>query len=121
MRRYKKKKAKNIDTIIAETHVDNNINIRDTYNNALQYEYNEMPIEISEKNLNRILVNNIRHDHSNYDINRKQLRGDNKKYYTMYKNTVLNKISDHYPYLQKECDRQKRKEIVMIKINKHRG
>mgnify|MGYP003321335147 CR=1 FL=1 len=63
------------------------------------------------------MVNNIRHNYSNYDettrlVNRIN-RSDND--YNQYKNCVLNKIADAYPFLKKECERQKRR-FDMVKI-----
>lgn len=97
-------------SIINNTKVNNNINLRDALDNALKYEYDEnTPIEFKEYNINRIMVNSIRHDYSNYELGLKQVHKLNlpEDMYFRYKNIVLDQISYQYPFLKDECERQK--------------
>ena len=100
----------------------NSINItskdyRDIFEDGISYEYGDQLDEYYERNINAIMVNNIRHNCSNYDKSLKQMRRINRSDndYYQYKNCVLEKISNKYPYLKDECYRQKRK-IDLVKI-----
>jgi len=90
---------------------------RKIFEDAIQYEYGKSLDEYYENNINAIMVNNIRHNYSNYDELIKQVkrihRTDND--YDQYKNCTLNKIAEAYPFLKKECERQKR-QFDMVKI-----
>ena len=84
---------------------------REVFDNAIQFEYGEPLDEYLEKNINAIMVNNIRHNCSNYDQMLKPMhkirRSDND--YIQYKNSVLDKIATVYPSLEEACNKQKRK------------
>lgn len=109
----KKKNKKDINTIINNIEVDKDINIREAYDDAIKYEMNKVPIEIRENKAYRLLVNNMRHEHTNYDKNLKNVYHiNNSRYYNLYKNTVLNKISSQYPYLYDECNKQLQGRVV---------
>ena len=69
----KKRNNKNINTILNEIQVDKDINIREAYDDAIKYEMHEVPIEIREDKAYRLLVNNMRHEHTNYDKNLKNV------------------------------------------------
>ena len=83
----------------------------------------EKIIEYYENDINAIMVNNIRHNYSNYDQVIKQVykvnRSDND--YEQYKNSVLDKIANTYPFLKDECARQKRKFDMVKVINTEVG
>lgn len=85
--------------------------IRNIYDDSIKYMYgNNVPIEIKESQLNRVMVNYIRHAKSNYNKSLKKIRkiNDSKEtYYHIYKNDILNKIENKYPILKEECNRQK--------------
>ncbi len=86
---------------------------RKTYENAVSYKYGEIPMEISERNANKLLVNCLRHEHSNYD----KIRHTNfNKQYPYCKNAVLEQIAIKYPSLENECNRQKRNIIFVRKV-----
>lgn len=107
-----------VSEILDNIKVYKDINIREIYDEAVLHYVDEQPIEIKEYNMYRVLVNNIRHSHTNYEDNLKDVykAGSNNKYYPMYKNQVLKEISNQYPYLKEECDKQKRREIIAKKI-----
>lgn len=94
-------------------------NCREIFDNAIQFGYGKPLDEYSEKSINAIMVNDIRHNCSNYDQVLKVIyrihRSDND--YIQYKNSVLDKISNVYPFLKDECDKQKRK-LDMVKVCK---
>lgn len=90
---------------------------REIFDNAVQFGYGEPLEEYSEKSINAIMVNDIRHNCSNYDQVLKRIykirRSDND--YAQYKNSVLEKIANTYPGLRDECLKQKRKfDMVVI-------
>lgn len=82
--------------------------------------YNENQIDIGKDNyaskksdklfLQRIMVNYIRHELTSYDAQLIKIFGkvgtDNA--YVDIRKKVLDKISETYPHLRKECERQKR-------------
>lgn len=93
--------------------------IRDIYDRAIAYAYDGIPMQIPEGKIKRIMVNEIRHDYTNYDEGlrtMKKLDRDRKDdtYYHIYKNYILQKIQEQYEYLEDECKRQKT-NIVMAK------
>ena len=94
-----------------------NVDCRKIFEDAVKYEYGKPLDEYTENNIAAIMVNNIRHNYSNYDQMLKQIhrihRTDND--YEQYKNSVLEKIAIAYPFLENECNRQKRK-FNMVKI-----
>ena len=99
--------------------IDNGIDCREIFDNAIQFKYGGPLEEYSEKSINAIMVNDIRHNYSNYDQMLKSVyrvhRCDND--YIQYKNSVLDKISIAYPFLKDECIKQKHKND-MVKICK---
>lgn len=90
---------------------------REIFDNAVGYAYGEPLDEYSEKSIYAIMVNDIRHNYSNYDQILKSSYGVYRSEYDyiQYKNAVLNKIASVYPSLEAECNRQKRK-LDMVKI-----
>lgn len=113
-RKQRKKSASNITSILNNISIDENINMRQAYDDAMKYEMNYIPIQIREDKAYRILVNNIRHKHTNYDKNLKNIYHiKNNMYYNVYKNQVLSNISDNYPYLLDECNKQKQYQTVI--------
>ena len=78
---------------------------------------------IKEHTMHRILVNNIRHDHTNYDKGLRKIKRQYGVYYdesvyTQYKNAVLTKIAMNYPFLAEECARQKGELYMSKTINR---
>ena len=78
-----------------------------------------------ERDLKHAMVNQIRHEESNYDlylrdINRisRSINDYNTSYYR-FKNATLTKIAEVYPFLEDQCRQQKRK-VNMIKIKHNR-
>lgn len=113
-RKQRKKSTSNITSILNNISIDENINMRQAYDDAMKYEMNYTPIQIREDKAYRILVNNIRHKHTNYDKNLKNIYHiKNNMYYNVYKNQVLSNISDNYPYLLDECNKQKQYQTVI--------
>lgn len=90
---------------------------REILNNAVKFVYGNPVNEYYESDICAIMVNNIRHNYSNYD---EILNGEHGIYrsrndYIQYKNSILEKISNVYPYLKHECYKQKR-ECNMVKV-----
>lgn len=113
-RKQHKKSIPNIASILNNISIDENINMRQAYDDAMKYEMNCTPVQIREDKAYRILVNNIRHKHTNYDKNLKNIYHiKNNMYYNVYKNQVLSNISDNYPYLLNECNKQKQYQTVI--------
>ncbi len=95
------------------------VDCRKIFEDAVRYEYNNPLYEYTENNIDAIMVNNIRHNYSNYDQVLKQIHRINRcdNDYEQYKNSVLEKIAIAYPFLKNECLRQKR-IFDMVKIVK---
>ena len=112
----KKKRNKNISEILNGITVEKDIDIRQTYDNAIKYEMRKVPIEIREDKAYRLLVNSMRHEHTNYDKNLKTVYHiNNNRYYNLYKNTVLNEISREYK--NKVITIDKKPAIIMISLS----
>lgn len=80
----------------------------------------EKQLEFRERDINAILVNQIRHGYTNYEKSLKQIRKIRKNeelYYRRYKNVVLDKISEKYPQLRYACKKQKY-SINIVNITK---
>ena len=108
----------NIINIIYSIKVDNNSNLRSIFDDALNYEFteSEIPLEFREGNIQRILVNSIRHSYSNYEKGLKKVyRLKSEKDYYRYKNATLERIAIGYPTLRDECERKKHK-LCMVNI-----
>lgn len=103
-----------IDSIIIE-----DVDYREIFDNAVQFEYGDLLLEYTENHVEKIMVNNIRHNFSNYDQITKCMhkikRNNSESDYIQYKNSVLDKIGNKYSFLRNECDKQKRK-FDMVKI-----
>ena len=100
----------NIINIINSIKVDNNSNLRNIFDDALNYEFteSEIPLEFREGNIQRILVNSIRHSYSNYEAGLKNVhRLKSEDDYFRYKNATLERIAREYSTLRDECERQK--------------
>lgn len=112
-----------INNAINNIKVKNDINLRSAYENAVLYSMHKVPNCIDNHSLHRFLVNEIRHNYSNYDksLNRINRSTRNRKvkegYYIQYKNAVLNKIGTLYPSLKDECNNQKQ-EFEMVTLIK---
>jgi hypothetical protein len=91
---------------------------RDIFDSAVDFNYSGNPIEFkSQDKLNRLMVNTIRHSFTNYDDNLRvihRLKTVPNAYYR-YKNSVLTSIAMKYPFLEEECNNQKRK-MLMVKV-----
>ena len=117
MKRRRNNKKKNINEIINEVTVEKDIDIRKVYEDANMRDINRIPITIREDKAYRLLVNGIRHEHTNYENNLKNVYHIcNSRYYNLYKNTVLNNISTEYPYLSEECNKQLQGRVVAIVV-----
>ena len=123
--RYSKIKSdmdKTVDlyNAINSTNIENK-SCREIFDSAAQFAYGKPLLEYSEKSIEAIMVNDIRHNYSNYDRVLKKVYKINRTDddYNQYKNSVLEKISDTYPFLKDECDKQKR-NFDMVKICKQR-
>lgn len=109
-------KIKNYYNLINSIEIEN-ADYREIFDNAVKYVYHDPLNEYTENGINAIMVNNIRHNYSNYDqITRLIHRIHRCDYdYEQYKNCVLEKISNAYPLLEHECKRQKY-QINMVKV-----
>lgn len=118
---YIDKKPIQFNTIIQNIRIEQNYDLRDIFNNALSYQYNESerPIIFKENDIKRFMVNSIRHNYSNYEDGLKQIHRlkMHEDIYFRYKNIVLNKISEMYPFLYDECKSQKH-DVYMVDIIK---
>lgn len=102
-----------LNSIIDNIQINDNIDMRQIYNNSFEYSScNKIPVMIPEPTLYRFIINEIRHNESNYEKLLREVykinKNDKNNYmYMKYKNAVLDKISNMYPCLKKECDNQK--------------
>lgn len=87
------------------------IEFRKLYEDAISFNYKEIPLEINEFKAKRLLVNCMRHKYSNYDKIRYKTHN---RQYEHCKNTVLDQIAIKYPALEKECNKQK-VDIIFVK------
>lgn len=103
-----------IDSVIVE-----NKDYREIFDDAVQFKYGECLNEYYENDINAIMVNNIRHNCSNYDQLFKQMHMIHRSNmdYHQYKNCTLEKISNAYPFLKDECKRQKCKFNMVEIVN----
>ena len=123
--RFNMIKTKN--KLISQINVNSVENARMILDSALSYRNNvsEDGLSYREDDLHRIMVNNIRHEQCPYDKSLNKLRKVSYKakynkqvMYHLYKNATLTAISREYPFLEKECDRQKYR-MPMIKLVKN--
>ena len=113
----RKRNKRDINKILNGIKVDKDVDMRKAYDDAIKYESNKIPLEVREDKVYRVLVNNIRHKHTNYDKNLKNVYHiKNNAYYPIYKNKVLNQISNEYPYLSDECNRQLQGKVVIVVV-----
>ena len=119
--RNNRDKTKDLYDTINSTIIEENVDYRKVFENAVQYAYGEPLDEYNEKSIDAIIVNDIRHNYSNYDQMLKKVYRINRtdRDYEQYKNSVLEKISNAYPALKDECEKQKR-DFDMVKICKKR-
>lgn len=115
-------------SMINSLDVEDNINIRGVLNDALSYAktVSEDGLEFQERDIKHLLINNIRHEKSNYDDGLRKIhkiarkldhRSRNSSSYYLYKNATLDRISKAYPFLEKECKEQKHR-MNMVKIKR---
>ena len=109
--------------IISNLSIDK-VPIRKIYDDSIKFIYKKKkPLEIKEKTIYRCMVNDIRHNHTNYDMNLKKIYKiddiDTRRYY-MYKNATLDIIAENYPSLKEECNNQKT-HVIMARYKKKRG
>lgn len=122
-KRRKREKISNMDKTISIHNLINSTVIfdkdyREIFDDAVKFAYGEPLDEYSEKSINAIMVNDIRHNCSNYEQNLKPMHRIHRtdKDYIQYKNSVLDKISKTYTSLEDECNRQKSKlDMVIVK------
>lgn len=110
-------KSKELFGLIDSLHIDN-IDYRTILDSAAYYGYGSRNDQYNEKDIIAIMVNNIRHDYSNYESGLKYINRikRSKTDYAQYKNSILQKIADSYPALKYECEKQKHKvDMVIIK------
>lgn len=104
---------KEVDKVISNFRLDKRKNARKILNGALSYRYRraEKPIEYRNGDIERFMVNHIRHSYSTYNNDLRRIHriddNDSEINYIAYKNNVLNEISQKYPYLDDECKKQK--------------
>lgn len=95
------------------------IDVRDIYDQAMRYHYHKPVVEVNESTIQRLMVNVIRHDHTNYENYLKKihkLRKCKKELsYSIYKNEILREIANQYPSLSEECNHQKNM-VQMVKV-----
>ncbi len=97
---------------------------RNILDSALSYRYRraETPIEFEERDLDRMMVNHIRHRCSNYNKQLRKLHRIDYTYnnpnYIFYKNNVLDRISKEYPYLSNECNNQKMRMPLVFHVRR---
>lgn len=118
-RKYIKKsyiqKTDDYINIINNTNIQKT-NYRDIFDGAVKFVYTEDKVEYNESQVDKLMVNYIRHSLSNYDNNLKNAKMHRTiKDYNLYKNSVLDKISYEYPFLSDECNKQKEK-VNMVNI-----
>ena len=129
-RRAKPRKPIDIDQerrkLVQSIHVNNNSdNARSILEDALEYvdRPSDGVVEYRERNLKRIMVNEVRHNQTTYEQGLKAIyratrnvsQREQDRIYKLYKNATLERISQSYPYLQDECNKQKYKaELVRI-------
>ena len=90
------------------------IPIRNIYDEAVAYLNTTHPNtnkqEVFEDRIKRLMVNQIRHNYTNYDEELRKLKRvkrEDQTYYYLYKNYTLKKIQEQYQYLEDACKRQK--------------
>ena len=110
------------ETLINNINVNYIENHRLIFEDALEYSKwaSEDCPEYKERDLKRIMVNNIRHEQCDYDKALNKLRKasykarqDSHVAYHLYKNATLSAIAKQYPYLEDECARQKYRMPMM--------
>lgn len=81
------------------------IPIRQVYEEALLYQYGNIPYIIKENEVKRLMINLLRHKYTNYDKGLFFIKkmGNMSPDYRVYKNAVINEISSKYPILSDEC------------------
>lgn len=112
--------TKGMRAISDSTYIRERDNIRTIYEDAQMHTNGGIPLEVNEEKIHRIMVNEIRHRHSNYNSNLKHVHRMDRKndaQYYLYKNIVLEKIATAYPFLAEECRDQKYR-INMVRIRK---
>jgi len=114
------------EKLINDINVNYIENSRSIFDNASEHSFwaSDDKLEYKERDLKRIMVNNIRHTQCEYDkaLNKltrvsRKARQDSQIAYHLYKNATLNAIGKQYPYLEEECARQKHK-VPMMRIVK---
>lgn len=114
--------------IINGVYIEPKNNIREVLDDALRYpnDASEDGLEYREGDIKHLLVNHIRHEKTNYESGLKSIhkvgvkldrRYRNCASYYLYKNATLEKISQAYPFLERECDQQKR-QMNMLRVKK---
>lgn len=114
-------RSKKMQHINDNTCIERCQDIRQIYDRAQMYaSRGRMPLEVTEDQIHRIMVNEIRHTYSNYGNNLRYVHMMDKKndsQYYLYKNIILDRIATAYPFLADECRDQKYK-INMVRIRK---
>ena len=130
-----KRRSSQLDDIIAvrcrsaidNISIDSSRNVRSILDDAL--EFNNMASDdklvYREREVKHYMVNHIRHSATSYEIVLKTIHRvsapqdfqTRELNYHMYKNAILERISQAYPFLKSECDAQKYK-INMVKIKR---
>jgi hypothetical protein len=96
---------------------------RELYEDSIAFRYNDkVPMELREHNIRRIMVNDARHKiESGYTQTIKAIskmdKYNRQRNYTLYKNNVLLKIAEAYPFLEQECRSQMRREDMVRIVN----
>lgn len=97
--------------IINSININRDATYREIFDNAVLFKYGKNVNECDYNNINAIMVNNIRHKYSNYDLLLKRIHKikNNEDDYFQFKNSVLYKIGQAYPFLKDECFKQRYK------------
>lgn len=99
---------------------------REVFDNALRYARpNQVGnLEFQESDVKHIMVNQLRHEYTNYEFNLKQMYQHfpgicQEQVHAMLKNATLHEISQAYPYLADTCRKQKI-QVDLVKISNRR-
>jgi len=102
--------------------VDTGLSEEQVYQDAMKYTGKQYKSSCS-LNAKRAMVNELRHNHTNYDNNLKRINylakmsGEQEFLYRRYRNSCLTKIAKEYSFLSDECARQKKCAEMCTMIN----
>lgn len=113
--------------IVSEIVIDTK-SLRQFYDESQEFQFGESqrPIELRERKIKHELVNSIRHNNEfDYEEGIRKVHNLDRRYraenYKLYKNIILHKIAEQYPFLGGECQTQKLRADMVTIVNKKRG